>query len=244
MNYVVKEHNLQDINNIIVNVDRKRNRNKMRNILEPVKYGLIRFIEFKNNEYKFIQYTDCFEISLLRFLHLLFGKNNKINLKKLMIFCNNNELLEFFKNNQIYSNESDYYETRNGFDFRAKWCCFLNNRNIFKYKKEDKYEVCASFDNLFNFFTYFFPNIKLNYDQVLQNIEENFNIIFKNVNSKYSAKVDIKITDMDEELYMNSYVSIFANKYNLYDWEIYQYFNKNNGIRRTGHSDFKFANIP
>ena len=42
--------------------------------------------------------------------------------------------------------------------------------------------------------------------------------------------------------YMNSYIKIFVNDDNLYDWEIYQYFNdENNSIteRETGHSDYR-----
>ena len=39
--------------------------------------------------YQFYHYTDCFEISLLRFLHLTFGENSIINLDKLKTFMEN-----------------------------------------------------------------------------------------------------------------------------------------------------------
>ena len=45
-----------------------------------------------------------------------------------------------------------------------------------------------------------------------------------------------------DTFYMNSFIKIFVNNDNLYDWEIYQYFKvENNCIteRETGHSDYR-----
>ena len=56
--------------------------------------------------------------------------------------------LYFLKYNTIHQSD-EYYKTDEGFQERAEWCEFLNERDIFKYKKMGKFEVCASLDNLY-----------------------------------------------------------------------------------------------
>ena len=48
-------------------------------IPDPVLYAPIEFLD----EGQVISYTDCWEISVLRFLHLLFGENGTISQEKL-----------------------------------------------------------------------------------------------------------------------------------------------------------------
>ena len=79
------------LNNNILNTPTKKQRYRRRvPLIEPVKYGPIKIIENSNYGYVFISYTDCFEISLLRFLHILFGRNGEINLNKLINFTGKN----------------------------------------------------------------------------------------------------------------------------------------------------------
>lgn len=49
------------------------------NVPDPVLYAPIEFIDGG----EVVSYTDCWEISVLRFLHLLFGENGTINQEKL-----------------------------------------------------------------------------------------------------------------------------------------------------------------
>jgi len=70
---------------------------------EPVSYESITYNE--NNET--ICYTDCFEISLLRFLHFVFGKNGHMDLELLKRDMNDSEeckkLITFFTENNTYN---------------------------------------------------------------------------------------------------------------------------------------------
>jgi hypothetical protein len=226
--------------NNIPNTPIKRQRYRRRvPLIEPVKYGPIKIIENSINGYVFISYTDCFEISLLRFLHVLFGRNGQINLNYLKNFTGENELYNYFLINPNYNNNSDYYETYEGFKLRADWCSFLNNRHFFQYKKENKYEVCASFNNLISFVHYFIPNIKTPNTNTIH-IENYLNFLFRQINNNIIFKY-VLFKEVTDNIYMNTTLNISINGKHIYDWEVYQYFNKNTCERITGHSDFRMA---
>jgi len=206
---------------------------------QPVLYGPIRIIKDTELEFKVIKYTDCFEISLLRFLHMIFGNNGKMELNQHPNLVCNNELISYFLDKSFFY-DVNYYETRNGFQERANWCNFLNERNIFKYKKNNLYEVCASLENLFNFFSYFF-NISFENKDYQDNLNKLAYLL-----STEDKKIKFELNNFgnisSNTFYINSYIKIFVNNDNLYDWEIYQYFKvENNYIteRETGHSDYK-----
>ena len=229
-------------NNNILKTPTKRQRYRRQiSLIEPVKYGPIKIIENSNYGYGyvFISYTDCFEISLLRFLHVLFGENGSIKLNKLKKFTRTNELYNYFLTNPNYNNNSDYYETNEGFKLRADWCSFLNNRKIFQYKKQCKYEVCASFKNLINFVHHFLPNVQtLNVDDI--KIENYLNFLINQINNNIIIKY-VLYKEVTDNIYMNTTLNISINNKHIYDWEVYQYFNKNTFDRITGHSDFRLA---
>jgi len=206
---------------------------------QPVSYGPIVIIKETNDDYKIIRYTDCFEISLLRFLHMVFGYDGIMNLNSIPNLVCINELVNYFLNKKFYY-DVNYYETKNGFSERAEWCDFLNERHIFQYKKVDKYEVCASLENLFSFFKYFF-NINFQNKSYQDNLNHLGNVLSTNEKKIHFELSNFGTLDMNS-FYMNSYMKIYVNNDNLYDWEIYQYFNiENNCIvgRETGHSDYR-----
>jgi len=207
---------------------------------QPVPYGPIRIIKDTEDEFKIIKYTDCFEISLLRFLHLIFGNNGLMVLNQIPNLIYNNEIYDYFLTNKSFYYDTTYYETTNGFKERAKWCDFLNERTIFKYKKQNNYEVCASLENLFSFFSYFFNIFFEN-----KSYQENLNKLSQVLSTK-DKEIKFELYNFGnmstDTFYMNSYIKIFVNNDNLYDWEIYQYFKvENNCIteRETGHSDYR-----
>jgi len=207
---------------------------------QPVTYGPIRIVKDTEYEFKVIKYTDCFEISLLRFLHLIFGNNGTVELNKVPNLQPNDELDFYFYENKTFYNDINYYETNIGFKERARWCDFLNERNIFKYKMENKYEVCASLENLFSFFSHFF---NITFEN--KNYQDNLNKL-ANILSTDNLQIRFKLFNFgnktSDSFYMNSYIKIFVNDDNLYDWEITQYFNVENDCiteRVTGHSDYR-----
>ena len=72
-------------------------------IPEPVLYDLITFYDGDN----LIKYTDCWEISLLRFLHLIFGNEGAIEHETLIKLMNTESkycqaLIAYFKDNPTY----------------------------------------------------------------------------------------------------------------------------------------------
>lgn len=72
-------------------------------IPDPVLYAGIEFLD----DGELISYTDCWEISVLRFLHLLFGENGTINqekLRKLMDVESKHclDLIAYFTTNPTY----------------------------------------------------------------------------------------------------------------------------------------------
>jgi hypothetical protein len=231
-------------------------------IPEPVKYNSVEVIYDED----IVSYTDCFEISLLRFIHLIFGKNNKIDLELLQIDMDNSkycsDLVDFFTLRNYFSNDEYYYFTEIGLVERADWCKFLNDSKIFKYKQEDKYEVCATFENLFTFFKIYFPKnnfgSEVTLDITVNNIESNklfkcyenkLNKLFKNMS--YNFDVSCKLNylfnksknNKTDIIYTEIIVQIYINDDYLLDWKIYQFHNLIDGKiteRITGHSDYRF----
>lgn len=232
-------------------------------IPEPVKYNLVE-VNYNND---IVSYTDCFEISLLRFIHLIFSKNNKIDLELLQIDMDNSkycsDLVDFFTVSNYFSHDEYYYFTEIGLNERANWCKFLNDSKLFKYKQEDGYEVCATFENLFTFFRIYFPKNNFDCENTLDitidNIESNelfkyyenkINKLFKNisynfdVSCKLNYSFNIDKNDKKDEIYTEIIMQIYINNNYLLDWEIYQFHNLIDGKiteRITGHSDYRFS---
>jgi hypothetical protein len=233
-------------------------------IPEPVKYNSVEVIYDED----IVSYMDCFEISLLRFLHLIFGKNNKIDLELLQIDMDNSkycsDLVDFFTLRNYFSNDEYYYFTEIGLVERSDWCKFLNDSRLFKYKQEDGYEVCATIENLFTFFRIYFPKNNFDSEDILDitidNIESNklfeyyenkLNKLFKNISYTFDLSCKLNYlfkksnTDEIESIYTNIILEIYLNNTHLLDWEIYQFHNLINGKiteRITGHSDYRLIN--
>ena len=240
---------MESINNIISSL--------LHSIPEPVTYGPVTI----NNDDTLITYTDCFEISLLRFLHLVFGENCHINMDNLAKYMDDsdhcNQLFDFFKEHNTYYLTADYYDTKDGFDERTRWCQLLNDSKLFNYKKYNKYEVCASYQNLFTFFINYFPKIKISKEQLtidynnitteklFQNYLDIMTQIIAHLQFAHNLDVSLKYTVKyeDNTIFMNIVKKIYVNKYPIYEWEIYQYYSiedKIIGNRVTGHSDLRF----
>lgn len=226
----------------------------------PVLYAPIEFLD--NDDV--IMYTDCFEISLLRFLHLVFGVDGQINMNQLYKYMDDSihskSLYDFFDRNNSYANEPEFYISGEGMELRTKWAVFLNNSKLFKYKKDNKYEVCASIENLLLFFDKYFPKMNVSNDSpklTLQNIEEyvlvdyyheKIKIIMELLSFNYELDSQINMSyrlSKEDKIYIDTVMHIYINGFNFFDWQIYQFYEiKENkiGERITGHSDYKISN--
>jgi hypothetical protein len=231
-----------------------------KNIIEPVSFNFIKF----SDDNKIISYTDCFEISLLRFLQCAFVSNETIDLNdktetnslnKLVVNLDRmksftlgtpecTHLIDFFTKNQKIELDEEYYQNdeSDGYKLRTDWCIFLNKRPFFKYKKDDKYELCASLHNLFTFFNVFLP--KLNLEQPTDKMK-----LIRLATKLSTDDLDIsislksKITCENTEYYYTNDMNICINNIN-YNWHLYQYFENDNGIfgdRITGHSELSLC---
>jgi len=140
-------------------------------IPEPVSYA---GIEFDYPGEGLVSYTDCWEVSVYRFLHLIFSKDGLIQFYRLNQFMEPKkyqcELLNsFFKQYPVVKRSSDDYETAEGLKERAAWAVMLNSSKCLYLKRKKMevvqideggvYEVAATIENLFEFFANFFPKI-------------------------------------------------------------------------------------
>ena len=207
----------------------------MTKYIEPVEYNRITFIDDDNKE---ISYTDCFEVSLLRFLHILFVKESSINLKLMIDFMDDSlfceQIINYFSKYNIVHYDAQYYDTTDGFIERTDWCILLNNTKFFMYKLYKKYEVCATVENLILFFNVYFPKININY---VDNCVINF------IDFNLSCNIDYKITNYGESIFTKSKL-FFTIEQQKYKWIITQYFesiDNNKGSRITGHSQLCFS---
>ena len=224
------------------------NNNQKINKIEPVLYNLINFID----EDKIISYTDCFEISLLRFLHGVFVSNNSGKLvfdsERMKTFMLDtpecNQLIDFFSLHSKIEPGEEYYQDKksDGYQLRTDWCVFLNKKSFFRYKKDNKYELCACLNNLYAFFKVFLPKIYL--DQPLDKIKVR-KLASKLSSSDKNIKMNItsKITKATSSYYYSNNIKICINNI-WYNWNLYQYFENDNGTwgeRITGHSELTFV---
>lgn len=161
-----------------------------------------------------IEYSDDFEVSILRLLHIIFGKFNTIDTSKLK---DRNEVASFLtKNNKI----RNYISVRQ----RIEWCNLLNNRPFFQYKYQNKYKLQPTLKNLYTFFKVFFPSVQL---------KELIN--FESYNSGYFTS---------DKIYEETIIKLYLDGNNLYDWKIYQYYENLNNCKRkliTGYSELKYS---
>ena len=190
-------------------------------------------------------YYDSFEISLLRFIHIIFGEENTINMDKVRYLMGdsyaNNELYNFLLQNNKYERRSVSYSKPNFLKQRTEWCKFLNNRPFFQYKFENGTKLCSSIGNFLTFFWYFFS---FKYKSSIDNNTLTKLMEFLSVNKKISAKLFkygyIGRDKSFEELTMKIYI----NDNNLYDWHMYQYYECNDNTMSpeiSGNSELKYS---
>jgi len=190
-------------------------------------------------------YQDDFEICLLRFNHIIFGNNNKINLDKLKnligdSYLTNDLYLFFNKNNNI----KHYISIRE----RQEWCKLLNNITYFNYRYDNKYKLSPVIYNIFIFYQTYFPSllespILLNRQMTTKDkITKLFK--FLDTNNIFTFKYFITGHLTDDKIYEENLIKIFINDNNIYDWELYQYYenlNNSKGKLITGYSELKYS---
>ena len=167
-------------------------------------------------------YTDCFESSLLRFVHILFGNRQKtsstidnlsINIPKLKEMNTHPYILTFFKKYPIIHPDKTYHI----FDY-------VNSGN----SSEPYYhELCSSIKNIVSFFTYFIPYEFEKYHPI---------------QTKITERVDCSIYPKCSG-FQTLQTDLIPFENNCYIWVITQFFEKQKFQRITGHSEiFQLVN--
>ena len=216
--------------------------------IEVLKKNIVSYPEPISNlsiEIDNIFYQDDFEISLLRFIHIIFGDNNKINLDKLKNLIGesylSNKLYIFLeKNNKI----NDYISIRQ----RIEWCNLLNKKINFNYKIQNKYKLNPIIYNIFSFFEIYFPSL-LEFPILINReitIENKLDKLFKFLDTDkiFDYKYFTTGYFTSNKIYEDNLIKIFINGNNIYDWQLYQYYenlNNSKGKLITGYSELKYS---
>ena len=196
--------------------------------LEPIVYD---WMEVEHGE-EIVFYPDCVEVSLLRFMHILFcEKDNEVwsvNLKNLKRYLNmeQEQCAEFFRYFQMinYIEIDGYmYFSDTGLEERVEWCSLLHSRDCFIYV-HDEYELRAIFVNILNFFKYFFPKLDINHD-IDYNSDEEISKLLEDLYNILTIEQNIKVevlTDIDRDTGRVEMVQdIYIDEVLVYKWNIY-----------------------
>jgi len=182
------------------------------------------------------KYYDCFEISMLRFIHIIVGRNNSISLNKLKYLIgdsyNDNKLYNFFSIYNKYNNNLNLEEKLN-------WCNMLRSLEIFHYKYDNSYKINPTVDNLFIFLQFFFPNLNRLAGNKLRK-----GLLFLLVNDNFNIKIYKNGTIYQDKIYEEYTIKIYIDNNNIYDWHFYQYYENlcdEKGKFITGYTEINYS---
>ena len=226
------------------------NTNNMKNILREQLIQPIMGKPFKplfaENEF-----DDSFELSLLRFVHLVFSVDGLVNFENLNKFMDMNQtncanLNEYFVNNPGVMIDYSFYYSNAGIDVRTEWIELLNGHNYFTYKEgtfnETKGEIEPSLYNFFEFFENFFPNLNLdgNTDQEkMSNIVSQLNFNFESFEVVHSTYQKI----MDNTVHNSTILNFKINNVDMYVLEMTRLKDLSSGkpVEVFTNSEFRYA---
>jgi len=198
---------------------------------KSLKNELIKPIQSKsfNNNNKNIIINDAFELSLLRFMHLIFSFDGLINFDNLNKWMDLNnplciELNDFFIDNPGFMFDSDFYYSETGQQYREKWFELLSNRQFFNYKNNFNTEIYPSIENFYKFLENFFPKLifmnqgvnLMNEQEKLENIYNSLNFNFESFKILYGTYNKLE----NNMIHFSSIQNILINNINIFVWEI------------------------
>jgi hypothetical protein len=185
-----------------------------------------------------IEIDDCFELSILRFFHLIFGSNgiiNFTNLTKYMDLDNKDcqELYEFFLDNPGIFPDYEFYYSYAGIILRKKWVDFLSGRN-FEYKKDDSI-IYPNIKNQIKLLETFFLKLNINYNtnnaDILQEIYSQLNFNWDSLTVKYD--------ESDKQETFNQY--IYINKSLIFVWSMTTIIEEINNTIVYSNSELRYS---
>jgi hypothetical protein len=168
--------------------------------IEPI---TTEYVEFYDGDYK-LKYFDCYENSILRFLHIMFRKSDNIDKTETFDFnkahslgmTNYSRLFKFFVkyptihyNESVYSVEKEYgQEIRNEFAQVVSCipnCTYMRKSQYSANEKElNHFELDTHLHNLFIFMNHYFPKMNIPIAKNINEMSENY----RNVRDKKYLK--------------------------------------------------------
>lgn len=181
-----------------------------------------------------IEIDDSFELSLLRFIHLVFSNDGVINFKNLLKFMDLNieicnELNDFFIDNPGVMYDYEFYYSDTGVRIRYNWYNLLSNRHFLTYKNTDNTAIKPELNNILNFFRNFFPKlsfIRQDTQELLTNIYNQLNFNFDSFEVIYSVSHDIVpniVHTIDTQIIKINHIDVFI-------WELINIKNDSNNV--------------
>lgn len=170
-----------------------------------------------------IEIDDCFELSLLRFIHLIFGFEgiiNFTNLEKYMDLTKKecDELNDFFLDNPGIFDDANFYYSDAGIILRKKWVDFLSLQN-FEYKKSNSI-INPNIKNLLKFLEKYFPKLKINIELpnkiLLQELYSQLNFNWESLGLVYEEFQKVVGTS----IHQSSIQNIIINQVPVFTWEM------------------------
>lgn len=190
-----------------------------------------------------ISYTDCVEISLLRFIQAMIIDLNQpetVDLKHLQRLNPAPWIFEFFLRNPHISSTQWLTETEEGQKLRNDWAILLTrlpSKNIV-YVREGQFELEANIGNFFEVLNLAFPDFRTSITPDPKS--------FENV-SKYFSRpgFDLNVTlkhhgdsNVDSDLlYRETTFDVHVNLIPVYEIKSYEYINPENKKTQTGHTE-------
>lgn len=163
-----------------------------------------------------IEIDDCFELSMLRFLHLIFGSNGVINFTNLTKYMDLDkkdcqEFYEFFLDNPGIFPDCEFYYSDAGLILRKKWVDFLSSRNLIIY---------PNIKNQIKLLENFFPKLNINYNTLnnilLQEIYSQLNFNWESLEVKYDESQKV----IGTSIHINNNQHIFINSSLIFVWSM------------------------
>jgi hypothetical protein len=207
----------QDIDNFIPSL----------NAINQLKLRLIKPI----NSFEFIHpsnlsvINDSFELSLCRFIHLVFSSNGLINRSNIIKYIDDSacaqDFYDYWVNNPGVMFDSEFYTGPTGINIRSSWFELLHSHS-FSFSLNENGSIIPSVENIFNFFNGVFPKL-LNDLETETNIQTKLSWMFTRLNFNFDQFYPIYAKYQSIEantIHSSSIINIYINQIELFVWEM------------------------
>ena len=220
-------------------------------VQDPIIYKKVEIPIAISGAESIISYTDCVEVSLLRFLQLVFIDEKhpeQIDIAKMASLRPIAEVVTFFTTYPKIESAEFYDKTALGQEIRTQWSILLARKGLI-YNKPRDFEVRATIKNLFDAFQVIFPARIMSEVIRLEADSSYFQDLWTRVCDYFThSEFDLKCTinqhenlDLGEGLVNRiTLMDITVNATPVYRWSLVEFLQ--DGTRISGHSELYSLN--